>query len=97
MFTNGFGTQLFVSDKENLMKHCRIHREKVIYPGSPNTARINKINREINFEKAEIALQMEAKKRAEEGQNPFSRKKCNHRMVTKTTRTLLQNIDDVFL
>ena len=50
-----------------------------------SVAWVNRQNRKKNLEKAEKALQMEAKKRAEEGQNPFSRKKCNPRMVTKTT------------
>ena len=50
-----------------------------------NVAYVNKQNREKNLKKAEEALIMEAKKRATEGANPFSRKKCNPRMVTKTT------------
>ena len=50
-----------------------------------SVAWVNRQNRKKNLEKAEMALQMEAKKRAEEGSNPFSRKKCNPRMVTKTS------------
>ena len=37
------------SNKENLMKHCRIHREKVGYPGTPDPARINRQNRKKRF------------------------------------------------
>ena len=47
-------------------------------------ALVNDRNRKKNLEKAEAALLAEAKKRADEGANPFSRKKCNPRMVTKT-------------
>ena len=39
-----------------------------------SVAWVNRQNRKKNLEKAEMALQMEAKKRAEEGSNPFSRK-----------------------
>ena len=37
------------SNKENLMKHCRIHREKVGYPCTPDPARINRQNRKKSF------------------------------------------------
>ena len=40
------------SNKENLMKHCRIHREKVGYPGTPDPARINRQNRKKRFTSA---------------------------------------------
>ena len=49
-----------------------------------SVALVNDRNRKENLKKAEEALLAEAKKRAEEGSNPFSRKKCNPRMVTKT-------------
>ena len=39
-------------NKENLMKHCRIHREKVGYPGTPDPARINRQNRKKRFTSA---------------------------------------------
>ena len=34
------------------MKHCRIHREKVGYPGTPDPARINRQNRKKRFTSA---------------------------------------------
>ena len=47
---------------------------------------INNRNRKNNVEKAELAIAEEIKRKEREGveSNPFTRRKCNPRMVTKT-------------
>lgn len=57
---------------------------------------INNRNRKNNVEKAELAIQEEIKRKQNEGveNNPFTRRKCNPRMVTKTGK---QDIDPSFL
>ncbi len=48
---------------------------------------INDRNRKANVSKAEAAIKLEIKNKAEQGvqSNPFTRRKCNPRMVTKVT------------
>ena len=54
------------------------------------SAEINQQNRRKSAERALEAVQMEAKKREEEGSNPFSRKKCNPRMETNVMDTTIR-------
>ena len=60
-------------------------------------ALINDRNRKANVSKAEAAIRMEIKQKSEEGtqENPFARKKCNPRMVTKVvTNTTLPTVSN---
>jgi len=59
-----------------------------------SVALINDRNRKANVSKAEEAIRMEMKKEKKEGvvANPFKRRKCNPRMVTKVS--VFENVGD---